>query len=566
MGSGILELAIVVLIATVLGMIARLFKQPLILAFIGTGIVISSFGFFHLNNQETLRIFSDLGIMFLLFLVGLEIDFASLKLIGKPSVIIGSAQIVITFLLGLFISWVLHIPLLQAAYIALALTFSSTTIVVKLLSEKRDTGSLYGKISVGLLLIQDLVAILVLVLLSGITAGQGFNGSELALTIVKAGILFGGTILIGRKIIPIIFDRIAVSQELLFFSSISWALIVAAAVSYPKIGFPVEVGGLLAGISLSNSSNHFQILSKIKYLRDFFILIFFVILGSSLVFTNYLAVIVPLTVFTLFVLIIKPLIIMVLMGVMGYRKKTSFLAALTMAQVSEFSLVLASIGLKLGHLPVEIVSLITGTAIISIAASTYAITHADYIYAHLAPFLSSLQRKKLIERSSSETDITKPIILIGAHRLGQSIAFNLKKEDVLIIDFDPEIITVMKKYGYDYLFGDLSDEEIMERANFRNAKLIISTIPDFKDTTMLIKEVNALKKQGINIKIIVRSDDEKEVEILYRQGADYVIFPHFTSGQYLGRSIAIDPHMWMLEDLKQWDLKLIKKLTPHIDY
>lgn len=565
MGTGIIELAVVVFIATVLGVIVRMLKQPLILAFIGTGIIISHLGFFHLNDAETLRIFSDLGIMFLLFLVGLEIDFRSLKLIGKPSMIIGAAQIISTFILGFILSSALAFTPIQAAYIAIALTLSSTVIVVKLLSEKKETGSLYGKISVGLLLIQDLVVILILVLLSGIASGSGSVPAQLALTIGKAVILFGATILIGRKVIPIIFDKIALSQELVFFSSISWAFIVAAIVSHPKIGFPIEVGGLLAGISLSNSSHQFQIFSKIKYLRDFFILIFFVILGSSLVFSNYAHILLPLLAVTLFVLIIKPLVVMIIMGLMGYRKKTAFFAALTIAQVSEFSLVLASMGMKLGHLSTETVSIITGASIISIALSTYAVTHADGLYQRLSPYLSVFQRRKLTEKFSEEEEFSKPIILIGSHRLGQSIAFNLKKEDVLVIDFDPEVIHFLKKYGYTYLFGDISDEEVLERANINDAQLIISTMPDFKDNSMLIKEVNMLKKRGADMKIIVRSDDEREVELLYRQGADYVIFPHFTSGQYLGRSIAIDPQMHMLEDLKEWDLKLIKKLSPHVE-
>lgn len=565
MGTGIMELAVVVLIATILGIIARLFKQPLILAFIGTGIIISQLGLFHLNDAETLRIFSDLGIMFLLFLVGLEIDFRSLKLIGKPSFIIGGAQIAGTFMLGFLLSTLLAFSPIEAAYIAIAITLSSTVIVVKMLSENKDAGSLYGKLSVGLLLVQDLVVILILVLLSGIASGSGFVPTQLAITIGKAMLLFGATILIGRKVIPVIFDKIALSQELTFFSSISWAFIVAAIVSHPAIGFPIEVGGLLAGISLSNSSHQFQIFSKIKYLRDFFILIFFVILGSSLVFSSYAHILLPLLAMTLFVLVIKPLVVIAIMGIMGYRKKTSFFTGLTIAQVSEFSLVLASIGMKLGHLSTEIVAIVTGATIISIAVSTYAVTHGESLYQWLTPLLSLFQRKRLSEKFSEEEEFAKPIILIGAHRIGQNIALNLKKEDVLVIDFDPEIIHFLKKYGYDYLFGDIGDEEVFEKANIHNAQLIISTMPDFKDNDMLIKEVSALKRQGVDIKIIVRSDDEKEVERLYRHGADYVIFPHFTSGQYLGRSIAIDPHMKMLDDLKDWDLKLLKKLSPHME-
>ncbi len=249
------------------------------------------------------------------------------------------------------------------------------------------------------------------------------------------------------------------------------------------------------------------------------------------------------------------------MGIMGYRKKSSFLSGLTLAQISEFSLVLMAIGLKLGHIAKEEASIITAVGIITIAASVYMIEYSNGIYQRLSPLLSIFQRKKLKEAFSSEHDgFSKPVILIGSHRLGQSISYNLKKEDLLIIDFDPAVIQQLKRNGYDYLFGDIDDEEIFEKANFQNAKLIISTIPDFKDNVFILKNLRTLKKEGADFKTVVRAEEEKEVELLYKEGADYVIFPHFTTGQYLGKSIRIDPDLKILEEFKERDLDMIKKL------
>jgi len=215
-------------------------------------------------------------------------------------------------------------------------------------------------------------------------------------------------------------------------------------------------------------------------------------------------------------------------------------------------------GLKLGHLSEGIVALITAVGIITILTSTYMIIYADKIFKVMSPYLSIFERRKTKENGFSEKEFNKPIILIGAHRTGQSIAFNLPKEDLLIIDFDPEIINELKKHSYDYLFGDIADLEIFEKANFHEARLVISTSPDLEDNLTLLFE---LKKLTNRPKIILRARTEKEAEILYNSGADYVLLPHFTAGQYLGKTIAIDPEMNILTQLKERDLNLMRMVN-----
>lgn len=559
MTSGLLELAIVILIAAGLGVIAKLFKQPIVLAYLITGVVIGYFGFFNFTNKEIFKTFSDLGIMFVLFLVGLEINYTSLRLVGKPSLIIGFAEIIFTFIAGFLIALFFGFNNLTSAYIAIALTFSSTVIVVKILSEKKDLNSLYGKLSIGILLVQDFLAILLLILLTGIESGKGLVFSDIFLTTIKGVALFTLMLILGRKIFPWIFDKIAHAQELLFLISLAWLFVVAAGVQ--KIGFSIEIGGFLAGLALANASEHFQIAGRIKPLRDFFILIFFVILGSSMIFSSFSGLTLPIFVFSLFVLIGNPLIVLIIMGLLRYRKRTSFLAAITSAQISEFSLILAAVGFKLEHLTESAVAIITAVGIITITLSSYMIIYGEEIFRRLSPYLSIFERRKTKENETFIKEFHKPIILIGCHRTGQSIAYNLPKEDLLIIDFDPEVIIQLKKHGFDYLFGDIADLEIMEKANLDEAKLIISTSPDLEDNLTLLSEI---KKLTVKPKIVLRARTEIEAKILYQNKADYVLLPHFTAGQYLGKTITLDPEMKILETLKNKDLELMAKVNHQV--
>src|SRR3989344_1401093 len=560
MTGGILELAIVVSIAAVLGIIMRLLRQPVILAYLATGAVIGFFGFTNLADQETFKLFSDLGIMFLLFLVGMEINYTSLRYVGKAAVTAGVAQIAFTFLIGLGIAKLFGFALLPASYIAIALTFSSTIIIVKLLSEKRDLHSLYGKVSLGILLVQDVVAIMLLIVLAGVGNGQGLIWSALAGTVAKSVLLLLIMLFLGRKILPLIFDRVAHSPELLFLVSLAWVFIVAAGTA--SVGLSIEIGGFLAGLALANSSESFQIAHRIRSLRDFFILIFFVLLGASVNVFSFHGLSWQIIVFSLFVLIGNPLIVLIIMGSLGYRKRTSFLTGVTVAQISEFSLILVALGLKLGHIDAKVVSLITIVGLITITLSTYLILYADQIFSRIFKFLSLFERKRR-KKEDEEDKISKPIVLIGAHRIGRSIAANLPKNDLLIIDFDPDVINTLRRYKYHYLFGDVADPEIFEQANLSEAHLIISTIPNLEDNLALL-EILKRHKKNRRMKIILRGQDEKEAEALYEQGADYVLLPYFTAGQYLARAIAVDPELKHLDQLKKRDLEIIKRVREQI--
>lgn len=555
MTPGLLQLAIIVCVAAVLGIAAKLLKQPTVLAYLVTGIAVALLGYFNLADRSVFQVFSDLGIMFLLFLIGLEINYASLTLVGRTAAIAGLAQVVVTAAIGFGIAVWMHFPFVAAAYIALALTFSSTVIVVKLLSDKRDLSSLYGKISVGVLLVQDVVAVLVLIGLAGVESGGSVAWAGLALALAKGAALAAAMLWLGRKILPAIFDRIARSQELLFLTSLAWLFLVAAAAS--AIGFSIEIAGLLAGLALANSVEHFEIANKIRPLRDFFILIFFVILGSSIVLSNFKGLALPIVVFSLFVLVGNPLVVLVVLGLMGHRKRTSFLAGISIAQVSEFSLVLVALGVQLGQIGGDVLTIVTAVAIVTITLSTYLIMYGDELFAKFSGVLSIFERENVREIEEFEEGIRRPFVLVGCGRTGESIAVSLPKEKLLIVDMDPDVARKFRARGYAFIFGDVSDDEVFASAHIDEAKLVVSTSPVLEHNLSLL---DRLSPRDPRPKLVLRAETETDAKLLYDRGADYVLLPNFTSGQYLGRTIVLNPAMSILKELKENDLALMRKI------
>jgi len=559
-GNIFFELAIVICLAALITVIFKHLKQPLLLAYILTGIIVGPFGAFHLGSTDFLRTMGELGITLLLFILGLELKISELKSIGKVASIVGFFQIGLTLSLGYLISLFLGFNQITSLYIGIVLTFSSTILVVKLLSDKKDLGSLYGKISVGVLLMQDLFAILTLIFLSGFTSGKIEGISSLypfGFILLKGFIIFGFVFYLSRSIFPKIIDSIAKSQEALFLVSLAVAFGMAAFVSSPPVGFSVEIGGLLAGLALANSSSSYQIAARTRALRDFFIIIFFIFLGTEMVFSNISQVIIPALILSVFVLVSKPLFTMTIMGFLGYRKRTSFLSGITLAQVSEFSLIVLFLGNKLGHVPQEAISLITIVAIVTFISSNYMIFHGNGLYRSLEKYIKFFERKKTHQEKidGHDGELDGHVLLIGAHRMGESILDSLEKSKhkVAVVDFNPDIVKGLRNKELISIFGDISDFDIQERANLSKAKLVISTVPDIEDNLNLIKSLNKYNRKA---KVIVLGQDTGDAKQLYRAGADYVVLPHLAGGRQV-QKILKDGDLSSIEEFKRKDLSYL---------
>ena len=549
-----IELSIVILIAVVVAGIMRLLRQPLVIGYILTGIIVSPYFLNIVTSTDAIATFAQIGIVLLLFMVGLNLNPRIIKDVGKVSLVTGVGQVIFTSVIGFLIGKLLGFSTIVSMYIAVALTFSSTIIIMKLLSDKGDLETLYGRIAMGFLIVQDLIVIVILMVISSIPAGIDFATLALETALKGIGLLIL-LFLISVYLFPRITQAIAKSQEFLLLFSIGWCFAIASLFYY--LNFSIEAGALLAGITLSLSPYHYEIGSKMKPLRDFFIILFFILLGSQMVFTNISQYIIPILIFSAFILIGNPLIVIVLMGLLGYTKRNSFLAGLTVAQISEFSLILIAMGVKVGHLTNDILSLVTIIGLITIAGSTYLILYANKIYPYLSKYLGIFERKgKKVDEHRYQKDGIYDIILFGYDRIGYDILESFKKikKKFLVIDYNPETITKLAKEGFDCKYGDADDSELLNELNFSKIKMVVSTVHNLDTNLLLINKIRESNKKAI---ITVVSHQIDEAIKLYDAGATYVLMPHFLGGHHV--STMIEEHGLNLN-------KFLKEKIAHIEH
>lgn len=534
MDSAFLQIGLIFIFATILGLVIRFLKQPLILAYFLTGIALGYFGGSRFVSSETLALLSQFGIAFLLFMVGLELKLTDLRQIGKVAMIVGFGQMIFTFLAGFLLCLVLGLAVLSSFYIALALSFSSTVIVVKLLSERDDLEALHGKIAIGILLVQDFVAILILMFLSGFRSQ--INPFAFLIIFLKGIALFILISLLVKRVIPMIFAIMAHNQELLFLTAVAWCFLFASVSVF--LGFSLEIGAFLAGISLSSLPYHYQISSRVRPLRDLFITLFFVGLGMKMVSARDFAFLAPAIFLSVFTLTMKPLIVMALMAYSGFRKRTSFLTAVSLAQVSEFSLILMAVALSLGQVTGEDVALVTAVGIVTITASNYLIIGAQGLYQRIGRFLTIFEREKPFERRSTLEKLPENhVVLVGCNRIGEDILEFLQKKEqpYLVVDFNPEVIRQLEARNIPCLFGDVTDEEILDQMNLEKAKIVISTVPYLEDNLVLVSRAKLKNSSAL---ILATASYPEEEEELYRSGADYVIVPHLLGGKHVAHLLS----------------------------
>ncbi|MEM3116592.1 MAG: cation:proton antiporter [Candidatus Pacearchaeota archaeon] len=525
------QISIVIFVVLIFSFITRFFKQPLIIGYIISGIVLGPFFLGILPQLDTINIFSQFGIAFLLFIVGLHLSPRGIKDVGKISLITGIGQILFTAVIGYFLGILLGFSQITSLYIAIALTFSSTIIIMKLLSDKGDLDNLYSKISIGFLLVQDLVAILALIIVSSFSRGEDILGT-ISLTFIKGIILVAILVPISIFILPKFQRFFARSQELLFVFSISWGLGLAALFHFA--GLSIEVGALIAGVLLSVSPYSLEISSKLKPLRDFFIISFFLLLGAQITVNNFTRIILPSIAFSLLILIGNPLIVMILMGLDGYTRRTSFLAGLTVAQIGEFSLIFVALGAKVGHISNEILSLITLVSLITISICTYMVIYSNKLYSLLSKNLYVFERKKIREKRKIEKNVD--VILFGYNRIGFGILNSLKKikQKYLVIDFNPDTVANLTRLRIPCIYGDADDESLLKELPLKNIKIVISTIPEVETNELIL---NTIKWENPKSIVIVRAHTIEDAMYLYEKGADYVLTPHFLGGEYLAEMI-----------------------------
>jgi Kef-type K+ transport system membrane component KefB len=537
------QLALVLILASALGVIVFRLKLPLVVAYLVAGLLLSLLRIFDLGHSPVFEVLPEIGIAFVLFLIGMELKLNELKVLGKPIFTAAVGQILLTTLLGFGLARLLGFDNSAGFYLGVGLAFSSTVVVIKMLSENRDLSSLYGKLSIGMLLVEDLVAIIILMLISvGSSAfDMGLQSSfPILMLVLKAVGLFLLTFVLSKFVLNKAFEFTARSVELLYITAMAWcfaftSLAVAA-------GFSIEIGAFLAGVALASSPYHLQIQAKIKPMRDFFIALFFIYLGSTAQFTDLAKSLPIIILFTLYALAVKPLIYAFLLSRFGFKKHTIFQTALYLSQISEFSLIVLMVGVNSNLVDPIAISIMAAVAVLSITISSITISYNKVLYKLTGPLMGKMEKKgrnHYFEHNKKNT-LTDHIIVIGAHRVGSPIIKYLQSHDIpfVAMDFNPSIVRELVDQGAEAVYGDIGDPDIIEELHIETAKLIICTASDFSDNQLLL---NIIKEKNDKAKVVLRAVDTEHAKILKELGADYVLLPEKVSGDYIVHQIK---HYW----------------------
>lgn len=531
-GDVFAQLSLVIVVALVVSVVMRMLRQPLIMGYILTGVIVGP-SFLHLIDEKAaFETFSEIGIALLLFIIGLELSVSTVRRLGKPAISTALMLLLTIGTIGYVLGVLFRFTQTEAILIGLALFFSSTIIIAKMLSDKKELTRLNGQLAIGVILLDDIVATFALLFISSQSNGS-LSVVDIGLLVAKGAAVLLGLVLMGAKVLPWAIRHLARSQELLFIFALAWGFGIASLIN--AIGFSVEIGALFAGVALAHLPYVHQIGARLKPLRDFFIILFFISLGDSLSLSNLGSALVPALIMSGVVLLIKPLAVMTSLGLLGYTQRTSFKTGINLSQISEFSIIMIVLAHSVGLVGDELSAIITLVAIITIAVSTYLMQYDNWIYSKLERRLHLFERKTVNETAHQKARIY-PLVLFGYRNGGQQFlrTFREMKLPFVVVDYDPEVIEELDRKRIDFLYGDATDPELLSEINIEKASLIVNTIGDHAVNMSLVGYVRRHNKDAV---VICYSHDHNQAAELYQHGASYVFLPHFIGSERLSSFI-----------------------------
>lgn len=525
------QLSLVIALGAGIALIMRLLRQPLIIGHIITGILAGPAVFNIIQDESGFTVLSTIGVALLLFIVGLELSLKIISRLSKVVFLTTFMQMGVVTLAGAAAARLLDFGRMESLIIGLCLAMSSTIIIVTLLQQKKELMRLFAQIAVGVLILQDLVATAAKITLSARSAGD---------TLLEVSLLLGRGILLivllygmSRFILPKAAKFLESSKELLLILSIGWAL--GLATLFAKIGFSFEVGALLAGMSLASLPFSHEVASRLRPMRDFFIIIFLITLGYTLVPDQIRSALLPAVTFSLLVFILKPLAILAALGMQGYTKRASFKAALALSQISEFSLVFIVAAAQHQYASQAAQAALGLTALITFAGSTYLIKYDDVIFSALEKHLRFFERRvtKLEQKGAMQS---YSIVLFGYRKGGAEFIRTFKSmgKRFVVVDYDPDAIELIERQHVNFLYGDASDPELIEELRLNKSKLVVSTITDAATNEFLAHWLNEHNPGAV---FVGSAESAYQAAKLYSEGASYVMMPHFIGSEKISTFI-----------------------------
>lgn len=529
------EIAVILLVSALAGLVAVELRQPLVVAFVAVGVVVGPSVLGVVEPGGELELFAELGVALLLFVVGLKLDLHVVRALGPVALVAGCVQVATIAAVGFAIALVVGLDGSAALYVGIGLALSSTVIVVKLLSDRQEIDHLHGRLAVGMLIVQDLVVVIVMIVVA--TLGEedtGSLGAALADVALWGAALLVALAALTRWVLTPLLHSLARNPDLLLLFAIAWAVSVAAAGE--AVGIGPEVGAFLAGITLASTPYREAIASRLVTVRDFLLLFFFIDLGSTLAPGEALDQLPVALLLSAFVLVAKPLVIVVVLGALRYRSRVSLEAGLALAQISEFSLILAALGLRYGHIDEETVTLMTVVALVTIAASSYLLLNSEAIARRLAPALERFERGPTAQ-GLPESEAPPDVVVLGLGRYGEGIVTGLRERDldVLGVDFDPIALSRWAQEGVAVLYGDAEDPELVRHLPLSESGWIVSTI---RRTDANLALLHALSHVDYSGRIAVAAHRRGDVERLREAGADRVLLPYASAAKEVVELVA----------------------------
>lgn len=518
-----IQLSIIFLVTLLFALICKKFNIPLIVGYIIAGILVGNFLVNFHEIKDFITTLAEIGVALMLFIVGIELKLKSLREIGRLSVVIGALQEILTILAGIIFAYMIGFNLLESIYLGIALSFSSTILMVKLISDKGDLEKFYGRLAIGFLLVQDLITILIIITL------PFFSFTEIATSPFKfllALFLILFIPLISYKFLPKFENFLSESSETLFIFSIASALFIASI--FRQLGVGLEIGALIAGVSLSALRINTEIASRLRPVRDFFLILFFVYLGFHVSLARLDEILFKGILLSLFVIIVNPLIMFLLVRKLRITTKSAFLLSLTSGLISEFSFILIGLGIKYGHIESSLYEVVSLVGLITFLVSTYLFSKAEDLYIRIKKYLP---QKELPEIVSSNLQKSSEIILFGCDRIGYNFLrlFHRLNKNFVIVDYNLEKVKSLERLGFNVIYGDASEAEFLANFDFSSVQMIVSTIPEFQTNLLILREYRRINPSGIFISTAYTINDALE---LYDNNADYVITPHFLGGEH----------------------------------
>ena len=555
--SLISSIGISILAATVLAFLAHAARQPLLLAYIVAGVLIGpQMGLGLVTSETDIQVISEIGLIILLFMIGLEIDMKKLKESGTSLILSGLLQFLLCTTLGIgffaLLGYGIGNGTYDLLYLAACCALSSTTIVVKLLYSKFELDTLAGRITLGILVFQDIWAIVILGVQPNLANPDVV---QIVWSFAKGGILVVASLLASEYLLPPLFKSVAKLPEIVLVASLGWCFLVAGAAS--GLGLSLEMGALIAGVTISTFPYNLDVIAKIVSIRDFFITLFFVALGMGIPNPlQNLSIVAIAAAAAVFLIASRFLSVYPLLYALHNGHRVSLLTTINLSQMSEFSLVIAAIGVTAGHIDKQILSIMIFVFVITSIVSTYMIQSSDPLQKTLSRCLQNIGLRDITTHPDDamvSSEVARHVALLGFFRVASSFIHELQadesqedptsritKDHVFVVDFNPEVHIKLRALGMKSIYGDISHMDTLHHAGVHAAKVAISTVPDNilvgTDNLQVIKHIQTICPHA---KIIVTAESPNRAMEMYAEGADYVLLPRILAAQHLRQVVDV---------------------------